>query len=150
MGDLSSQLKTLSSDQLTTCRQNIAKSSLRFVTDQLHEGTYGSSPYVNRNDIRIPKDLAQDESIKITRPDKGKGIVIMDKAEYNQKLEQILSDRDKFKIISDDHYKTILSLEENLNRVLRPVPCSIGILSFSLYYVCLFVFRAPQTVSNAT
>ncbi|CAF1552488.1 unnamed protein product, partial [Rotaria sordida] len=48
------------------------------------------------------RSLANDTNIIITRPDKGRGVVIMDKGEYISKMETLLEDQTKFKRIYDD------------------------------------------------
>lgn len=85
-----------------------------------------SSPVFCRGDLRELKLLKNDPSIIITKPDKGRGAVILDKAEYINKIDTILSDRSKFALLKDDVYKIILSLEEKLNRILRPLKEQLG------------------------
>ena len=63
----------------------------------------------------------EDESIVITRPDKGKGIVILDKTDYDNKLHEIVSDTSKFKLIKSDIQTAILKYEDKLNRLLRKI-----------------------------
>uniref|UniRef100_A0A0X3NUX1 Reverse transcriptase (RNA-dependent DNA polymerase) n=1 Tax=Schistocephalus solidus TaxID=70667 RepID=A0A0X3NUX1_SCHSO len=42
------------------------------------------------------KELRQNKDVLITRPDKGMGVVLMDRTDYIMKLEAILSDKKKF------------------------------------------------------
>ena len=42
-------------------------------------------------------DLRKDDSIIITRPDKGNGVVIINKLDYLNKMKQLISDETKFK-----------------------------------------------------
>ena len=65
--------------------------------------------------------MKEDESIVITRPDKGKGIVILDKTDYDNKLHEIVSDTSKFKLIKSDIQTAILKYEDKLNRLLRKI-----------------------------
>ena len=51
-----------------------------------------------RNPLRI-------EGIVILRPDKGSGVVIMDKITYKSKIVESLSDESKFKQLSSDAIK---------------------------------------------
>ena len=67
------------------------------------------------------QSLKEDESIVITRPDKGKGIVILDKTDYDNKLHEIVSDTSKFKLIKSDIQTAILKYEDKLNRLLRKI-----------------------------
>ncbi|CAF1943380.1 unnamed protein product [Rotaria magnacalcarata] len=55
------------------------------------------------NKIRqVLKNLSQNRNIVITRPDKGRGIVILNKHDYIKKLTTILSDNTTFKEIDED------------------------------------------------
>ena len=67
------------------------------------------------------KNLKSDKSIFITRPDKGRGTVILDRSEYIEKVESILNDNTKFKEIFEDPFKVITKLEDRLARLLRTV-----------------------------
>jgi hypothetical protein len=53
----------------------------------------------HRTSMQIVKSLAKDRSIVITKPDKGRGVVIMDRSEYNEKMQAILNDPLTFKTI---------------------------------------------------
>jgi hypothetical protein len=48
------------------------------------------------------KKLKEDNSIIITRPDKGRGIVLMDRHDYVNKMLVILNDSSKFTCLSED------------------------------------------------
>ena len=63
--------------------------------------------------------LKSDKSIVITKPDKGRGTVIMNKDEYLNKVNNILSDTSKFKAITVDAFHYITKLEDKLARLLR-------------------------------
>ena len=65
------------------------------------------------------KNLAKDKSITVLRPDKGNRIVLIDRANYVNKVEQILSDTSKFKLLNTDALKMIFKLEDKLNRFLK-------------------------------
>ena len=81
---------------------------------------------VKRSFIKLPKTLFEaltslktDKSVVITRPDKGRGTVVMNKDEYVRKVENILNDTSKFKIIKDSAFTYITKLEDKLSRLLR-------------------------------
>jgi len=78
------------------------------------------------------KSLKDDDNIIITRPDKGRGIVILNKDDYQNKLQSILDDSSKFKRISCDTASYLLKLEDKLNRLLRPIKTSIGEATYNL------------------
>ncbi len=48
----------------------------------------------------------------------------MNKHDYIEKTECILSDKTKFKVIKGDSLKHIISLEDKLNRILRTLKTS--------------------------
>ncbi|CAF4999366.1 unnamed protein product [Rotaria sp. Silwood1] len=61
-------------------------------------------------------NLSKDPSILITKPDKGRGVVILDRNDYIEKLENILSDNRKFKLLNEE---PTISRENALTTVLR-------------------------------
>ena len=63
--------------------------------------------------------LKNDLSITITRPDKGKGAVVLDKTDYINEVETILADTSKFTPVSEDAFKVITRAEDKLLRFLR-------------------------------
>jgi hypothetical protein len=69
----------------------------------------------HRKSVSTLRSLAKNKSIIITRPDKGRGVVIMDHADYIQKMNTILDDRSAFTLI--DHDPT-LDNENELTRFL--------------------------------
>ena len=77
-------------------------------------------------------NLAKDKSIIIVKPDKGNGVVLMNKEEYVEKMLQILNDHQKFERVHDDVLLTILNKEEKINRFLRRLKAD-GVLNDSVY-----------------
>ena len=61
-------------------------------------------------------DLRNDDSIIITKPDKGNGIVIVNKLDYLNKMKQLISDETKFKKLAQNPTK---SREDSLITYLR-------------------------------
>ena len=78
---------------------------------------------MNRSSLlNIPRDqykalvnLSKNKDIIITCPDKGSGVVILNKDEYLRKMEDILSDTTKFKI----------SKEQDIYQVSRKIKCKV-------------------------
>lgn len=68
--------------------------------------------------ISTLRNLSKDKTIVIMKPDKGNGIVIMNKEDYHNKMQDIISDTTKFKIINEDWFKVILRHEDKINRFL--------------------------------
>ena len=69
----------------------------------------------------VLKNLKNASNLIITRPDKGRGVVLMNKNEYDSKLLNILNDPSKFKRIDIEMSSCILALEDKLNRILRDI-----------------------------
>ena len=65
------------------------------------------------------KDLKSDTSITITRPDKGRGTVILDKEDYLTEVQKILDDVTKFTPITGEAFTVITKIEDRLQRFLR-------------------------------
>ena len=87
---------------------------------------------LKRNHREALKALRQNPDIIISRPDKGTGVVIMDKIEYTTKLETILADETKFQklpSIKDDSEKIEKQLSATLKQMLNQ-----NIIDSTLYY----------------
>ena len=77
------------------------------------------SPIFNKSDIKTLRNLSNDSSIVICKPDKGNGIVILNKQDYISKMNNILNDISKFKKIDTDKLLYTLRQEDKLNRTIR-------------------------------
>ncbi|XP_069981971.1 uncharacterized protein [Penaeus vannamei] len=77
------------------------------------------------------QSLKNDESIIITKPDKGRGVVILNKDDYHQKVLNILSDHTKFKRITTEMSTHLLYLEDKLKRLLRTIKSSIDASTYN-------------------
>ena len=71
-------------------------------------------------DMKILRDLSKLPNLIVTRPDKGRGVVLMNKSDYTSKMQSILSDSSKFvRCSSQDAYKLALRAEDKILRLLR-------------------------------
>ena len=77
------------------------------------------SPVFKFKDFKLLKKLSLDSSIVITKPDKGKGVVILNKTDYINKLSNLISDPSKFKVLKVDIFKHILKIETKINNFVR-------------------------------
>ena len=75
--------------------------------------------FYSKEKLNSLKSLKQDNSIIIAKPDKGRGVVILDKTDYIDKIQIILDDTSKFLKLDIDPFPYILKLEDKLNRLLR-------------------------------
>ena len=55
----------------------------------------------------------------LCRPDKGKGIVLLNRTDYVEKMNTILSDQTKFSEIGSPEFAIIFRLEDKINRTLK-------------------------------
>ena len=62
------------------------------------------------------KKLSRDKNLIVTKPDKGSGIVILNRVDYINNMENLLSDGSAFSKISTDLFKTVLKYEDKVNR----------------------------------
>lgn len=77
------------------------------------------TPNISKEEFEALKGLSKDSNIVLIKPDKGNGIVIMNKEDYVSKMKIILNDRSKFRSVDGDVLLHILNKEEKINRYLR-------------------------------
>ena len=65
----------------------------------------------DKNKTKVLKQLRQD--CVILKPDKGNGIVLINKTEYNLAMKRLFSDRSKYKVIQKDPTFTKLKTVQN-------------------------------------
>ena len=53
------------------------------------------------------------------KPDKGNGVVILDKDDYNKKIDRILADTSKFQLLNEDPVKVTLQRENQVKSLLK-------------------------------
>ena len=53
------------------------------------------------SDIKLLKKLAVNKDVVVCKPEKGRGVVIVDRSDYIHSLENIISDESKFKQIDE-------------------------------------------------
>ena len=75
---------------------------------------YKPSPRILRQH-RVLRNLRKNKDIVITKPDKGNGVVILDRKLYNNAIEEIISDTSKFEKLNED---PTLKREASLQRFL--------------------------------
>ena len=72
-----------------------------------------------KDDYSLLKELGKKNDIVILRPDKGKGVVILDKSDYVDKMNNILNDDTKFFKVGDLTFPLIYKQEDKINRLLK-------------------------------
>ena len=74
---------------------------------------------MTKDDFKLLKGLSQNKNLIFVRPDKGKGVVLLNKLDYLKKMEDVLSDRTKFEKVKEQGIKIIYKIEDKVNRFLR-------------------------------
>ena len=77
------------------------------------------SPIFDKENLKILNNFRNNKNIVITRPDKGRGVVILDKTTYKSKLNDIISDVTKFQPISEPIEDYTVKVEDRINYLLR-------------------------------
>ena len=121
------------------------KTKLRNICHKHYQGFRSSkvfSSIFSKEDVTLLKEWATDTSIIVTKPDKGRGVVILDKGEYVQKMSTILADTSKFRLVCDSLdrpslqpgsiHKLMLQVEDKVNRLLEKMK-KLGMISKELY-----------------
>ena len=72
-----------------------------------------------QDDIDTLNDLKNDKSIVIMKPNKGNGVVILNKDDYNKKMDAILSDTSKFQLLNEGPVKVTLQRENQVKSLLK-------------------------------
>ena len=100
----------------------------------LVHGTYLSSknkntwfPFFKKSDLLILKKLGENKNLIVCRPDKGKGVVILNRHDYVAKMNDILSDTKKFNLVTEPHFKVATRIEDKINRFLVKIKNSHSI-----------------------
>lgn len=96
--------------------ENVFLSKLKHIAFSTY---YRFRPYLTEEQkcmIKTLKQLAKDKSVIITKPDKGNGIVLLNKSDYINKMNTILEDRSKFVINTKDTFTAVIQAEDKVNR----------------------------------
>ena len=78
-----------------------------------------SFPFFKKDDRDLLKSLGRRKDLVICKPDKGNGVVLLNKDDYINKMNEILSDQGKFCSTSESPFKIIFRLEDRINRFLK-------------------------------
>ena len=91
------------------------------------------SPIITKSDISCLKNLGQDKNIIVCSPDKGRGVVIVNRTDYLNKMSTLLNDATKFrKLVNDDPFLLSVRLEDRINNFLNSLKNS-SVISEEVY-----------------
>ena len=95
-------------DFVKTRLKNIALSGLR---------NYNAPQCVfTAEEFKILRNLKNDNSVFVLKSDKGNGIVILNRDDYYSKMETILNDTSKFKLLEQDPIQMTFKRENKVRR----------------------------------
>ena len=101
------------------------------------------SPLFSNDDLKILKDLGNYEKIITCPPDKSRGVAVMNKAGYVNKMDATPADSIKFqKIPNYDPIIVTVRLEDRINRLLTKLK-SLGTISEEIYKYLYAAGTAP-------
>ncbi|CAF1680615.1 unnamed protein product, partial [Adineta ricciae] len=101
-GALYKETRTLEPRQLSLAADLKAATEKFFNEAQQSVNRNRNATFDDKHEEQLLRNLSKDPSIVITRPDKGKGVVVINRADYIEKLERILSDTSKFRVVDKD------------------------------------------------
>jgi hypothetical protein len=97
---------------------NIIRSNLKAMA---FKAFYSFNPFrnsLNSDFIQVLKSLSGDKNLIVLKPDKGNGVVLMNRKDYHVKMMSMLNDGSKFQRIDGDWLKIITKNEDKINRLL--------------------------------
>ena len=71
------------------------------------------------DDIKLLRNFSKNDSIVVSRPDKGNGVVVVDRCRYVESMLKIISDPSKFEEIRVPIHKYTIKIEDKINNFLR-------------------------------
>ena len=96
---------------------------------------YKPSPCILRQH-RVLRNLRKNEDIVITKPNKGNGVVILDRKLYNNAIEEIISDISKFEKLNED---PTMKREASLQRFLHKLKQKTFLMKLNILLVRLLL-----------
>ena len=78
------------------------------------------SPIFTKSDFDILRTLGSNKDIVVCKPDKGRGVVLLNRVDYLSKMDDILRDYTKFeKCLHADIFTSSLKAEDQVNRFIK-------------------------------
>lgn len=96
--------KFLCSELINKNNDNLIKTELSHLANIYHSKYKPNYSTIKK--YRIIKKLRNNNDIIIVRPDKGNGVVIIDKVVYLDKMYELVNDNTKYKLLNNDPTKT--------------------------------------------
>ena len=114
--------KMLSSDKIQDCLPNSLRHvqlNLKSIALRYYYSFQSKLSDHHKSLISSLKELSSNKNLIITHPDKGNGVVILNKTDYIKKMNDILEDETKFLQSDADLFTTLLKYEDKTNRLVE-------------------------------
>ena len=89
---------------------------------------------ISKAELSVLNKLCRNKDLIINRPDKGNGVVILDRQDYVRKVTSILEDTSKFLLLDSDMLEICQKQENRLVRCLRDSLLKKKLISDSVYH----------------
>ena len=89
-------------------------------------------PIFSTKDINLLRTFGKNKDIVVCKPDKGRGIVIIDKCRYIKSIKELICDPSKFRLITDPIEIITRKTEDRINRFLLKLKNS-SLISDDIY-----------------
>ena len=96
----------------------------------------------------VLQNLRKNKDIIIAKPDKGNGVVILDRKLYDNAIQEIISDTSKFELLNEDltlKRKTSLQVETNKKQILTKMNIMSCILLVLLLLVSMILLKCTNS-----
>ena len=77
------------------------------------------SAVISRSDTKLLKNLSMNKEIIVTKPDKGRGVVIVERHQYIRSMKKLIEESSKFVAITEPIDRCIRSIETKINNFLE-------------------------------
>ena len=93
------------------------------------------SPVISKDDIQQLKEFSNNQEVIVCKPDKGKAVVVLNRSDYDNSMQSLISNRSKFEILDSDSFTYTQKIETKINNFLRKVKELIGDELYKKLYV---------------
>ena len=87
---------------------------------------------MTREDVKLLKEFSSNKNIVVSKPDKGRGIVIVDRAHYVDGVSKIIENSNKFELVTEEIKRVSRQAEDRINTFLLDIK-KLKYISTALY-----------------
>ena len=124
-----SDMTPLSPDRVPECKAEMTNLAYRYANAGIDRAGFP----LEKNHFKAIENLKKNKDIVITKQDKGNGVVILNRRDYVKKMDQILLDRTKFRMIGDADAVDNTALDERALQAFLLRAKNVGDLPKAVY-----------------